>query len=133
MKNNKGFTMVELIAVITILALIALITVPTVNKVIDNSKRKAYDKQVDTIVKAAKTMMAQDGSVYMTKIEDDFYIVDVNTLVINGYIEEVINPITEESMGDSCVFIDDVTGEGNFEYEFSLECERNDYAYPLPR
>ena len=56
MKSNKGFTMVELIAVITILALIALITVPTVNKVIDNSKRKAYDKQVDTIVKAAKTM-----------------------------------------------------------------------------
>ena len=130
MKSNKGFTMVELIAVITILALIALITVPTVNKVIDNSKQKAYDKQIDTIIKGAKTMMAQDGTSEMIKIDDAFYIVEVNTLVINGFIEEIINPITEESMGDSCVFIEDFTGDGSFEYEFVLDCGRNDYAYP---
>lgn len=130
MKNNNGFTLVELIAVITILAVIALITVPTVNRVIDNSKQKAYEKQVDTIIKAAKTMMAQDGPEDMIKIDDDFYIVDVNTLVDNGFIEEVINPLTDKSMGESCVFIEDYTGVGSYEYEFSLDCGLSEYAYP---
>ena len=34
MKRNKGFTLIELIAVITILTVVALITIPAVNKAI---------------------------------------------------------------------------------------------------
>ncbi len=54
MKRNKGFTLIELIAVITILAVVALITVPAVNKAITKSKDKAYETQKNAIVAAAK-------------------------------------------------------------------------------
>ena len=40
MKNQKGFTLAELLGVLTILAIIALITVPLVNKYITSSMSK---------------------------------------------------------------------------------------------
>jgi type IV pilus assembly protein PilA len=49
MKNNKGFTLVELLAVIVILAVILLIAVPNVFGIIDKSRS-------DTLVSNAKMM-----------------------------------------------------------------------------
>ena len=52
--RNKGFTLVELLAVIVILGLIAVITVPKINEQIESSKIKAvkssalsYKKTID--------------------------------------------------------------------------------------
>ena len=52
--KNKGFTLVELLAVIVILGLIAVITVPKINEQIESSKSKAvkasalsYKKTID--------------------------------------------------------------------------------------
>ena len=39
---KKGFTLVELLAVIVILAVIALITIPAVMKMIDNATTNSY-------------------------------------------------------------------------------------------
>lgn len=41
MKNKKGFTLVELLAVIVILGVLLLIAVPAVSSIIENSKRGA--------------------------------------------------------------------------------------------
>ena len=38
--KKKGFTLVEVLAVIVILAIIAVITIPVVNNVIENSKKE---------------------------------------------------------------------------------------------
>ena len=40
-KNNKGFTLIQLLAIIVILAIIAVITVPIILYVIDNAKKGA--------------------------------------------------------------------------------------------
>lgn len=40
--NKKGFTLVELLAVIVILGVLLLIAVPSVNNIINNSKKKAF-------------------------------------------------------------------------------------------
>ena len=41
MKKNKGFTLVELLAVIVILAIIALIATPIILNVISDAKKQA--------------------------------------------------------------------------------------------
>lgn len=52
--NNKGFTLVELIATIAIIALIATVSVPAVNSVVNNSKQKNYEILISNIKTAAK-------------------------------------------------------------------------------
>ena len=56
---KKGFTLVELLAVIVILALIALITAPVVLNVIENSRDKSYRRSVDLYGKAFEKAIAE--------------------------------------------------------------------------
>ena len=44
--NKKAFTLIELLAVILILGIIALIAIPTVNNIINESKKGAFKASV---------------------------------------------------------------------------------------
>ncbi len=54
-KNTNGFTLIELLAVILILGIIALIAIPSVNSVINQSKKEAFRVSSDNIAKGAST------------------------------------------------------------------------------
>lgn len=47
--NNKGFTMVEIIAVIAILGLLAVITTPAYNSISSNVKNRNFESKKNTI------------------------------------------------------------------------------------
>ena len=53
--NKKGFTLVEVLAVIIILSIIMLILIPSVNHLIKENKRTNYETLKSTIINAAKT------------------------------------------------------------------------------
>jgi len=61
LKNEKGMTLIELLAVIVILAIIALIAIPAIGNIISNSKSKAILADATTIISGAKTAFA-DGA-----------------------------------------------------------------------
>ncbi len=52
--KKKGFTLVELLAVIIILGVIALITFPIVDNSIKNSKQAALEQTIDSILESAR-------------------------------------------------------------------------------
>ena len=54
---KKGFTLVELLAVIVILAIVSLITVPVINNTINSSKNETYEMSVKNYAKSVETAL----------------------------------------------------------------------------
>lgn len=85
MKNNKGFTMVELLAVITILGLLVGIGVVSVQKSNQRARDNFYKTQRSTLTNAATSYLADHKSEYPTYIGQDKNIT-LGTLQTNKYI-----------------------------------------------
>ena len=80
---KRGFTLVELLAVIVILAVIALITIPAVMKMIDSSTTNSYRRSVDLYGKA----VSQGIISYESDMVEKGQKIDVSFETIQDYIE----------------------------------------------
>ena len=60
MKNKKGFTLVELLAVIVVLAIIMIIAIPNVTEAMNNSKKSSLVLEAKKAYSAAVQMVASD-------------------------------------------------------------------------
>lgn len=58
--NNKGFSLVEVLAVVVILGILAVIMVPVVNNVINQNKEDNYNSLKDSILSAARTYISDN-------------------------------------------------------------------------
>ncbi len=61
MKKKKGFTLVELLAVITILAIIGLIATPLVIKYVNEAKKDSIEESLNGIERAALTYFTSEN------------------------------------------------------------------------
>lgn len=94
---KKGFTLIEIIAILILLMLIVSITVPVVANVISNSKEKLYNDQVSLIIDGAKTYMMENEVTSNTCIS-------LETLSNGHYIDaEIKDPRTDLLMNGSVV------------------------------
>ena len=80
MKNKKGFTLVELLAVIVILAVIALIATPQVLRIIEEARKGAFEQTIYSIIKA--------GNIYKTKEELTGGITECRYFSFSSNVEE---------------------------------------------
>ena len=60
--NKKGFTLMEVLAIIIILAIISIITVPVLKGAIDKSRRKAVINSAYGIIDTADLYFAANGA-----------------------------------------------------------------------
>lgn len=58
MKNNKGFTLVEILASIVIIGLLALITIPSVNTAMENSRKKKFISDIKSYINIFRSNIA---------------------------------------------------------------------------
>ena len=69
--NNKGFSLMELLAVIFILALVVRIAVPFVQSYIEEANNKAYRQNVEEIEKAANEWVIVYGNTVDWTVVDE--------------------------------------------------------------
>lgn len=61
MKGKRGFTLVELLAVIVILAILVLLAVPSVLRMMDNARKNTFTTEADSFIGGAKLAYAQSA------------------------------------------------------------------------
>ena len=110
-KRIKGFTLVELLAVIVILSLLLLLAVTTVSSQFKNSKDELYDTQLNNI-KLAAEMWGSDNKAKLNSISDCVSLT-LGYLKDEGYVDANIkNTYTGELFKDNEVFVN-ITKETN--------------------
>ncbi|HLQ97227.1 MAG TPA: type II secretion system protein [Candidatus Dormibacteraeota bacterium] len=90
-KDERGLTLVELLAVVVILAIVAAIAFVLVGNVIDNSKRDAHIANAQQIISAAKLAEAS-GDIEFSETAKDIFS-DGNELDTLG---KVVDPWDKE-------------------------------------
>lgn len=95
LKNEKGLTLIELLAVIVILAIIALIAIPAIGSIVSNSKSKAILSDATAIIAGAKTAIT-DGACDGTATKP------CDKTALEDYLED-----TKGAMGDDDVVVKD--------------------------
>ena len=79
-KNNKGFTLVELVIVVAILAILVGILAPQYTKYVEKSRKAADAANLENLVTAFKTA-ASDGN---DQIEKGTYVITINKEAATG-------------------------------------------------
>ena len=59
--NKKGFTLVELLAVISLLGIVGLISVPIISNTLKNSSKNAFKQTLNSIIDAGKNYNAENN------------------------------------------------------------------------
>lgn len=125
MKDNKGFTLIELIAIITIIAVILLIGFININKIADNRKDDLYNKLVDIIESAAKDYMDK----YST-VADAFRLTDTNTTICILFSTLIDESLLDDNLKDprdnSNILPDEFVKITNTDSGFIYEYDEND-------
>ena len=84
MKNKKGFTLVELLAVIVILAIILVIAVPKILSVIDDTRTESLESSAKMIISAAEREYATRTA--LGQATTPMACTDVTTLSSTDYV-----------------------------------------------
>ena len=96
--NKRGFSLVELLAVVVILGLLAAIGIVATNTLVDKAKKDKMDSQKNTVTLSAQTYM-QNNKNLVPKIIGESSIIKISDLRTSKYLTEDI----KNDKGESCM------------------------------
>lgn len=137
--SHKGFTLVELLAVIAIMGMLAVIMVPTISKVIEQNTENSFKNLENSIKSSARAYISDNrydislgdscsgsnASRNIEKINDESISdseITVEMLINKGYLKsnsgEIINPETKKSINKNSSYV-----------KVTYNCSKKDYNY----
>lgn len=104
--NNKGFTLIEILAVITIITLLTVVAVPSALVFQENMKKKMYCSKVDTIERAGRLygsdvketikgdkIAERSCSLVMESGMSSCQFISINALMAKGYLKKELDHV----------------------------------------
>ena len=120
MKNNKGLTLVELLAVIVLIALILGLGIPGINRISKNMKRKALNTKIG-LIEQAGVLWGQDNKTLLQANDNckdkdgnivKCYKIKISQLIEDDYLDSedhnsvtYKNPVDDGELINKCVYV----------------------------
>ena len=132
--NRKGFTLVELITTITIIGILSAVAIPMVNKYFLSTKDKTYNTYVTTLYNAARSYLEKNTIFIPTSNEEKDLEISADTLLKEGYIDELVDPSKKQEQCDytnSKVVVhnnlgkDEIKSNPDLTYKVTLSCPKS--------
>ncbi|XID92584.1 prepilin-type N-terminal cleavage/methylation domain-containing protein [Paenibacillaceae bacterium WGS1546] len=147
LRDEKGLTLIELLAVIVILAIIAAIAIPSIGGIINKTKKQSHRANAQLIIDSARYAVTTENYPLLnqtpTSVPDvpggedgeagEVLALDLDLLVAEGYLENIPKDpenSTETYDGeDSFVNVYKITATGKYRYEVVLVKYNGDFAF----
>ena len=128
MKDRRGFTLIEIIAVIVILGLVILIAVPFFQNSINVFRDDYYSSLESSIINSSKEFFS-DNKIFLPNRYLDTQIIHYDALINEKYIEEI-----KDYNGNQCDLSKSYaivvkTGIDTYEYATCTKCSEDDYDF----
>ena len=120
--NNKGFTLIELVAIVLVIAAIFLVSFPSLLNLSKKDEEKKYDSMVESLCLAGDTYIKNNSEDFKNMIIPNNKIeIEINELMIYGIVKhETKNPKTNKSVEkDKLIYIVQNDKSLNCEYKES--------------
>ena len=118
---KKGFTLVELLAVLIVIGVIMLVTVPNIVNSINKGKTNKYNAFIKDLEMATENYVETNFEKYpQLTIVGNQTAVELNELVENNYLKEpIINPSNNNEMNLNSIVIVTVENDKSLSYQYS--------------
>lgn len=115
---KRGFTLVEMLAVVAVLAILALLTIPIVSNQLKESSKELYETQIQNIKEATKNWAADHLDLLP---ESGSYEITLKDLQDGGYIKKKLrNPKNKKLISSSSIIQIIASGVGGFSVNVNL-------------
>ena len=118
--NNKGFTIIELSAIVLILAIIFLISFPSILNMTRADKEKEYSTMVDNLCLAGKSYIYSNLNNYDISTINNEITIDIEDLITYGNVDSNLkNPKTKRKVNNDTLTY-------TVDNDYSLKCKYNE-------
>lgn len=125
MKNNKGFTMIELLAVVVILGILSGISIVSIQSVIAKARDKYYTSQEENMINAGRSYLEMNKQ-YLPKISGQEVKVNFTDLRNGKYIDEVVD-YHKNKCDYASSYVRVFKYKDEYMYSANLECPQDNY------
>ena len=123
MKNKKGFTLVEMLAVVAILIIVIAIITPKIFTQFKHAEKVTDQEQINTLIETARIYMNQNTN--LLPGENKTYAISLNELKESGLIQakKILKPSTKQEL-TGCVLVQYENNKYKYTYnENKLICQ----------